>query len=158
MPGWSLGTVCQWYWSLYAAKLQMVVYRNRPWHQNHHCSDRMRQVWMHSNVVTLYISGQSSWDIDAVLPLTIEMVYGCLFNISRQGAAGERMWGVTLSALTDPNQSGSQQTSRPNRSPASQHRAARKHTVFNEADLGTQVFLESTHSERKHLRMGEKKT
>lgn len=38
----------------------------------------------------------------------------------------------------------------------SQQRSARKRAVFNERDLGRQVFLEGTFSKRKHLRTSEK--
>lgn len=38
-----------------------------------------------------------------------------------------------------------------------QYSISRKHAVFNEADLGSQVFLEATFSERKHLRICKKK-
>lgn len=41
--------------------------------------------------------------------------------------------------------------------PASQHSTARKHSVFDEADLGSQVFLEATFSERKHLQICEER-
>lgn len=42
-------------------------------------------------------------------------------------------------------------------SPGSQHSTARKHSVFDEADLGSQVFLEATFSERKHLQICEER-
>ena len=35
--------------------------------------------------------------------------------------------------------------------PAHRHEAARKYTVFNEAYVGTQVFLAQANSERKHF-------
>lgn len=60
----------------------------------------------------------------------------------------------TRHALANP-------ASRPASKTASQRSPARKHTVFDEADLGSQVFLEATFSEREHLQIceerGEKK-
>lgn len=68
----------------------------------------------------------------------------------------EGMWELDTLSLT-PTSHPASKTASQHISPASQHSTARKHTVFNEADLGSQVFLEATFSERKHLRICERK-
>lgn len=65
--------------------------------------------------------------------------------------------GLTRSHEPKPVTQLAKQTTHLASQPASQHNTARKHTAFNEADLGSQVFLEATFSERKHLRFCGKK-
>lgn len=62
------------------------------------------------------------------------------------------VWGLDTFSLT-PTSHPASKTANQHISPASRHSAASKRTVFNEADLGSQVFLEATFSEREHLRI-----
>lgn len=99
------------------------------------------KAWVWWIPTTVYTSNQA-------LILT-DRLHGCLLCIPMRNwsAACRRLKGCETLWLT--------QTCHPASKTTIQHSSARKHDVFYEAGLGSQVFLEATFSERKQVGLCE---
>lgn len=102
------------------------------------------KAWVWWIPTTVYTSNQAL--------ILNDRLHGCLCIPMRNwSAACRRLKGCDTLWLT--------QTCHPASKTTIQHSSARKHDVFYEAGLGSQVFLEATFSERKQVGLceGEKK-